>query len=244
MSLKIIGAGFGRTGTLSTKFALNKLGYPCYHMKEVIKKGNRHHLDFWLKVSETPKGTQHNWQEVFNEYVATVDFPGACVWEELIATYPEAKVILTLHPKGPEGWYKSTIETIYTNEKIWEIKLLAFIIPFVKKMKKMTSNLIWKRFLKNTMDDKVAAINRYNAHVAEVKSKVPADQLLIFSVDQGWKPLCDFLGVAIPKIDFPRANDKTVVKRRAKFMSRVVKFLLVLVMIMLIAFIWMLLNAI
>ena len=159
MSLKIIGAGFGRTGTLSTQYALNELGYPCYHMKEVMKKGNKNHLDFWVKVSEEPKGTQHNWDEVFNNYIATVDYPASCVWQELVEAYPEAKIILTLHPKGPEGWYKSTIDTIYALEKMWESKLFAFVIPMVRKMTKMTSGLIWKRFLKGTMDNEEDAIS-------------------------------------------------------------------------------------
>lgn len=241
MSLKIIGAGFGRTGTLSTQFALNELGYPCYHMKEVMKKTNKHHLDFWLKVSEEPIGTQHNWNEVFRNYTATVDFPSTCVWKELVESYPEAKVVLTLHPKGPEGWYRSTIETIYAMEKMWEFKFLGFIIPFLKKMKRMTAHLIWKRFLQDTMDHKADAIKLYQAHIEEVKGKVPADQLLIFSVDQGWKPLCDFLGVAVPKIDFPSVNDKAEMKKKVKLVSLITKFLLALVAIILGVFIWMLL---
>jgi len=239
MSLKIIGAGFGRTGTLSTQIALNELGYPCYHMKEVMKNRKEGHLDFWLNVSQSPIGTQHNWEEVFHNYTATVDFPSTCVWKELVETYPEAKVVLTLHPKGPEGWYRSTIETIYANEKMWEFTFLGFFIPFLKKMKNMTSNLIWKRFLQGTMDNKADAIKRYEAHTAEVKSKVPADRLLIFSVDQGWKPLCDFLGEEVPKIDFPRVNDKAEMKKKVKFLSWFTKLLIALVAIMLIALIRM-----
>ena len=57
MPLKIIGAGFGRTGTDSTRLALNQLGFPCYHMREVF--GKTAHLDFWLKVANAPAGTQH-----------------------------------------------------------------------------------------------------------------------------------------------------------------------------------------
>src|SRR5689334_16327222 len=38
MTLKVIGAGFGRTGTMSLKLALEQLGFgPCYHMIEVFK---------------------------------------------------------------------------------------------------------------------------------------------------------------------------------------------------------------
>jgi hypothetical protein len=83
--------------------ALNRLGWPCYHMKEVLANG-RSHMDFWEEVSRSEPGSQHDWERVYADYKATVDNPGACVWRELLAAYPEAKVILTLHPKGPEAW--------------------------------------------------------------------------------------------------------------------------------------------
>ena len=66
MSLKIIGTGYGRTGTLSTYTALNQLGFPCYHMVEVIEnKENKTHLDFWNEVADAPAGQQHDWEKVF-----------------------------------------------------------------------------------------------------------------------------------------------------------------------------------
>ncbi len=59
MALKIIGAGFGRTGTLSILHALNQLGFPCYHMSEVVlNKANKSHLNFWRKVANSPPGAQ------------------------------------------------------------------------------------------------------------------------------------------------------------------------------------------
>src|SRR5579863_4286375 len=109
MGLKIIGAGYGRTGTLSTYTALNKLGYPCYHMVEVFKnKANKSHLDFWNTVANAPEA-EHDWNKVFENYTAAVDNPACCVWKDLMKAYPDAKVILTLHPRGPEAWYESTM---------------------------------------------------------------------------------------------------------------------------------------
>jgi hypothetical protein len=163
MSLKVIGAGFGRTGTLSTCTALNKLGFPCYHMFEVIEnKENKNHLDFWNKVANAPAGQQHNWSEVFEKYTATVDYPGCCVWRELWETYPDSKVLVTHHPRGPEAWYESTKETIYLPEIMWQVKFLKLFTPFAKKMGNMTSKLIWKRTLKGAMTNKQAAIARYH----------------------------------------------------------------------------------
>ena len=214
MSLKIIGAGFGRTGTLSTYTALNHLGYPCYHMLEVIQnKKNKSHLDFWYDVANSPEGTQKDWDKVFHNYTATLDNPACCVWEELFQKYPDAKVLLTLHPKGPEAWYESTINTIYFTEKMWQFKILKFATPFGRKFGNMSSRLIWGRSHKGTMVDKEEAIAYYQNHIEEVKAKVPPEKLLIFSADQGWEPLCKFLGKDIPNMDFPNVNNREEIKK-------------------------------
>ena len=214
MALKVIGTGFGRTGTMSTYAALNQLGFPCYHMFEVIEnKDNKTHLDFWQKVANTPAGTKHDWEAVFAKYTAAVDNPACCVWRELMQAYPDAKVLLTLHPRGPKAWYESTIDTIYFTENRWQAKLLSYFAPFVRKMSDMSRKLIWQRNHKGTMNDPAHAIAHYQQHIEDVKAAVPPDKLLVFQVDQGWKPLCDFLGVPIPAGPFPNVNDRAQIKK-------------------------------
>lgn len=214
MGLKIIGAGFGRTGTWSTFAALNRLGFPCYHMHEVLlNEENKSHVDFWRDVANSPPGTQHAWNQVFAKYTATVDNPGCCVWRELVAAYPGAKVLLTLHPRGAEAWYESTVDTIYFTETLWQWKVLEWLTPFGRKFGAVSRKLIWQRSLQGTMSDKARAIARYNAHIEEVKAAVPPDKLLIFKVTDGWAPLCAFLGVAQPKEDFPNLNDRASIKQ-------------------------------
>ncbi len=111
MSLSVIGAGFGRTGTLSLKGALEHLGFgPCYHMAEVF--GHPHFLKFWVAAAE---GEPMDWDEVFKGYRATVDWPGASYWRELAERYPEAKVILSV--RSPESWYESAQATISSNAR-------------------------------------------------------------------------------------------------------------------------------
>jgi len=216
MPLKIIGAGFGRTGTMSTYTALNQLGFPCYHMVEAAQtKANAHHMDFWHMVANAPAGAQHNWETVFANYTATVDNPGCCVWRELMHAYPDAKVLLTLHPRGADAWYESTIDTIYRTETMWEFKVLGLVIPFARKMNDMLHKLIWQRSHKGTMSDRSAAIAHYNAHIEDVKKAAPSDRLLVFTTDQGWAPLCAFLGVPVPDTPFPNVNDRAQFKQQA-----------------------------
>ncbi|HTN98002.1 MAG TPA: sulfotransferase, partial [Nordella sp.] len=125
----------------------------------------------------------------------------------------DAKVILTLHPRGPEAWYDSTIDTIYFTETMWQFKVLELLTPFGRKFGDMSRKLIWGRTLKGVMGDKAKAVARYNAYVDEVKAAVPADKLLVFTVDEGWGPLCAFLGVPRPTGAFPNLNDRAAIKK-------------------------------
>lgn len=54
--------------------------------------------------------------------------------------------------------------------------------------------------------DRDHAIGVFNQHIENVKSSVPADNLLVFDVREGWAPLCAFLGVDTPDMDFPKTN--------------------------------------
>ena len=222
MGLKIIGVGFGRTGTASLYTALNELGFPCYHMFEVLQnKQNKSHLGFWLKVANSPPGVQHDWDQVFSKYTAAVDNPACVVWRELMAAYPDAKVVLTTHPKGAETWFESTIDTIYFSQSMWQMKVLAALTPFGHKMVTMTRKLIWERGHRNSMPDRQKAIAFYKQHIEEVRAAVPPERLLEYTVTQGWAPLCRFLGVPAPATPFPSINDRAEFQKIKAGMARI-----------------------
>ena len=107
MALKVIGAGFGRTGTMSLKVALEKLGFSrCYHMVECFPKGPKH----WNLWTEAVNG-RADWDSIFDGFEATVDFPACTSYRALAEFYPDAKVLLSV--RSPETWYTSTQETIF-----------------------------------------------------------------------------------------------------------------------------------
>ena len=221
MGLDVIGAGFGRTGTESTYTALNRLGFPCYHMVEVLhNKANKGHLEFWRKVANSPPGTRHAWDRVFGNYTATVDNPGCCVWRELLAHYPQAKVLLTVHPGGAEAWYDSTIDTIYFTETLWQFKVLKWLTPFARKFGDVSRKLVWGRALQGVMGERSRAVERYRAYIEEVKAAVPPERLLVFQVTEGWAPLCRFLGVPEPSEPFPNLNSRPAIKQTIRNLIR------------------------
>ena len=124
MPLKVIGAGFGRTGTLSLKVALEQLGFTkCYHMTEVFAKPD--HVKLWDAAA---RGEPVDWEALFRGYQATVDWPGCNFYQEYIRLYPEAKVILTL--RDPDRWYDSARQTIYQQQQAFP----AWILPFLPQL--------------------------------------------------------------------------------------------------------------
>ena len=107
MCLRVVGAGFGRTGTYSLKIALETLGFgPCYHMYELGE--NDSHVGIWNgAVSES----SFNWDKLFGKYQSAVDWPACSYWRELSEYYDNAKIVLTT--RDPEEWYDDAIDTIF-----------------------------------------------------------------------------------------------------------------------------------
>ena len=194
--LKVIGAGFGRTGTLSLKHALEELGFgPCYHMSELFDKP---HVDEqWDAIVS---GEPADWPAIFKGYQASVDWPACAFYKELMQVYPNAKVLLSV--RDPEKWYESVASTIYR---------VSHLNPDHARTPHghMVRTLIWEGTFDNRFEDKDYAISIFLRHNEEVKQHVPAEKLLVYNVKEGWEPLCAFLGVAVPAgKPFPHDNDR------------------------------------
>lgn len=188
MSLKVIGAGFGRTGTLSLKLALEQLGFgPCYHMVEVFK--NPQAVGWWIDAADG----RPDWEKIYQGYSATVDWPNATFYAELADSYPDAKVILT--ERDPEAWFRSTQATIFAQAPP------PTAGPFAEMYEKVIARLFDGR-----MHDHDHVIDVYKRHNAEVRKRIPAERLLVYEVAQGWDPLCRFLGVPVPATPMPKVN--------------------------------------
>jgi hypothetical protein len=194
MTLKVIGAGFGRTGTLSLKLALEALGFgPCYHMMEVFKIPQAPAR--WLEVAEDP--AHADWAKVFEGYSSTVDWPNATYYAELARAYPAAKLILT--ERDPDQWFDSTQATIFAND----LGGPNPDQPFPRMLQAVIGRLFDMR-----LHDRAHATAVFRAHNARVREVIPAERLLVYEVAQGWAPLCRFLGVPVPDAPMPAANSR------------------------------------
>ncbi len=198
--MNVIGAGFGRTGTLSLKVALEALGFgPCYHMVEVFERPQD--VAHWQAAAE---GKPVAWADLFAGYRATVDWPACTFYAGLMQAYPDAKVVLTV--RDPHRWYESVRDTIYATSVGREGEVPP---PQMQPFIRMVDTLIWQRTFGGAFADQAHAIAVFTQHNQEVQARVPPDRLLVFDVAQGWEPLCRFLGVPVPAgRPFPHLNDR------------------------------------
>ncbi len=198
MGLQVIGAGLGRTGTLSLKLALEQLGLgPCYHMAELMMNPERTPL--WIAAADG----KPDWDAVFEGYSSTTDYPACLYWRELAAKYPDAKLILTKRDK--EKWFESTQATIFSEAMSARIRGTP-VEPFFEKT-------IWKD-LGARVHDRAFMISYFEKHNAAVEAGVAKKRLLVYDVAQGWEPLCEFLGVTRPDAPFPKVNSREEMQAR------------------------------
>lgn len=188
MALKVIGTGFGRTGTDSMRKALNILGVgPTHHMFELAEGAPLRPL--WLDLA---KGGEPDWEKLFEGYNACVDWPSAYYWRTLINVYPEAKVILTM--RSAESWWASFEKTIVK------------YIQSGDDQHGLAKLLVADQVFDGRYADREYAIALYERNVADVIATVAPERLLVHNLGDGWHPLCDWLGVAVPDVDYPSGN--------------------------------------
>jgi Sulfotransferase domain len=192
MTVRIVGAGLGRTGTHSLKLALEQLlGRPCHHMAELFE----HHeqIPVWHRAVA---GEVPDWHAFLADYAATVDWPAAAFWRELSAAFPDALVLLSV--RSAESWYRSARDTIFNP---LEVEKVRGEDPWLDMVQALFRTRFCDRF-----DDPAAMMAAFDAHNAEVRRTIPAGRLVEWSPPDGWGPLCTALGVAVPNEPFPVTN--------------------------------------
>lgn len=188
MTLKVIGAGFGRTGTDSMRKALDILGLgPCHHMYEVNAHDEQKRL--WRALVQ---GALPEWDQLFAGYRSCVDWPSAYYWKELAEFYPEAKVVLTW--RAPEDWWQSFEKTIVQG------------IRMSNDPESLGLALVRDKVFGGRADDRAHAIGLYEENIRMVKASIAPERLLVHSLGDGWQPLCAFLGLPVPDQPYPSLN--------------------------------------
>ncbi len=188
MTLRVIGAGTGRTGTASLKLALEQLlGAPCYHMFEVSRRAGD--AAAWRDAAN---GDPPDWREFFEGYAAVVDWPASAFWRELCEAFPDALILLSY--RDPESWWKSASSTIFPST-----------LRASGERRDMLDALFGRRFTLD-LENRDACIAAYRRHVDDVRQNAPSHRLLQWQPGDGWAPICGALGLKVPDTPFPHAN--------------------------------------
>jgi hypothetical protein len=202
--LQVIGVGMHRTGSMSVKAALERLGFgPCYHGLEALRRSTDG--DHWMAAYEA--GGKFDWSVIFEGYRAALDWPTIYFWEHLAAAYPDAKILLT--DRDPEGWWQSHvqmfqlgggfIEGLTDEERRWAQE--SGFARMQEALGTTASGTFDERIF-----DKAHCLRVFENHYERVRRTVPAERLLVYRVQEGWEPLCRFLDVDVPDEPFPRVN--------------------------------------
>lgn len=199
--VEVIGAGYGRTGTASLKRALEMLGFgPCHHMSEVLK---RPETSAGWAAALTGDDTVLPW--LLSGYRATLDLPSCLLWRELAERYPRAKVVLTV--RDPQQWYRSARATILNQDRENRADRLADAggTSLIEALSTLSTAMAARGFRRDLTEAETIAL--FQRHNDSVRAGVDAERLLVYEVEQGWAPLCEFLDVDEPTSPFPRGND-------------------------------------
>jgi hypothetical protein len=204
MALRVIGAGFGRTGTLSLKSALERLGFgPCYHMTELIE--HPEHADFWERAAA---GDEVDWDQILRGYRAAVDWPTCNFYRPLAEHYPEAKVILTV--RDPERWYTSAQTTIFPRIT----RPIAKDKAVLRSRARMQRKVVIEQAFEGDITDRDHVLAVFRRHVEQVQRTIPPARLLVYDVADAWAPLCGFLERPVPDEPFPHVNSSDEFRQR------------------------------
>jgi hypothetical protein len=206
--MKLIGAGQPRTATTTQMIALEMLGLPCYHMRDMMSdlEGS---VPQWRKAFEG----DGDWDELFAGKESTVDWPAAWHYRELMDVYPDAKVLLSV--RSADSWVQSmenTITQIFFRDTLMHHLARAQYhidpnyaawIDLLTEMNFGDERGVW-RGTGGEPDKMAEAYERWNQ---EVKDTVPSERLLVWDPKEGWEPLCEFLELPVPETPLPHVND-------------------------------------
>jgi hypothetical protein len=154
--------------------------------------GNQEQVDAWTDAIE---GRDVDWAMMLSKYRAIVDWPGGSFWPELSLANPRALVLLSV--RDPESWYKSASNTIF----------LAFdrVPPEIAPWMVEVRRLFHDRFC-DALDNPTAMMDAFVRHNDAVRAGIPKDRLLEWTLGDGWGPICERLGIAVPAEPFPVTN--------------------------------------
>ncbi|KYK61325.1 hypothetical protein DCS_02467 [Drechmeria coniospora] len=237
--LRVIVCGVHRTGTASLRRALWQLGFhDCYHMHS-LQQNLSDHPQSWIRALQAKRagsGTfdKADWDHLLGHYQATCDLPAALFSVELAKHYPEAKVVIL--NRDPGRWYESVLQTVDVVVKPGSLldRLTDLYCYALDPQRRHWINFLRLLFSADLGFDhraeKEKAVSWFSGQYEEFRHEIPAERRIEYQIRDGWKPLCDHLGVPVPMIrnemgelveaPFPHVNERDTFAKDIKNLQR------------------------
>ena len=145
-------------------------------------------------------------QDVFTGYNASSDWPGMAFVDDLLDMYPDVKLVLNKR-HSPEKWEESVRSSLqFFSTQLYH--RLTYWVPICHWHWQMYRD--YMRLAKRRFDvDDVFTAECYERHNQWVRTTAASrgKQVLEWEPEDGWEPLCKFLGREVPSHLFPRTNE-------------------------------------
>ncbi|KAE8443711.1 hypothetical protein EG329_001483 [Mollisiaceae sp. DMI_Dod_QoI] len=224
--MEVLNLSMPRSGTMSMKFALETLGYhEVYHFFNTFSNMRDH--DMWIpllyaKYNEPPKPIEW-WRDQFDHLLghcmALSDTPSIFFVEELLAAYPDVKVILV--ERDFDSWMKSfdiVIQGMF-GRRNWIGSVLD--PKWMGRLRAVSMGWARGHFHADTEAEMRANARKgFQGHNSNVRKLVPKEKLLEYRLGSGWGPLCEFLGKEVPKEEFPKVNESDIFKDKVHIIRK------------------------
>ncbi|GAB7364374.1 hypothetical protein MBLNU230_g4917t1 [Neophaeotheca triangularis] len=224
--MAVLCVGLPRSGTESLQVALQRLGYPTYHGWDILFEEPTRYRAWsnlcrkkWYGVDaasasagEREFTAEADFDPLIGHVEAVCDAPANAFAMELIAAYPRARVVLNVR-RDLGDWHRSArVNLVERVNESWGVYVCTFFSPALWWGWHLYERWLWWhvfRCVGSGMRTGIVGngVRVYKEHCAMVRGLVPKENLLEWSVEDGWEPLCKFLGKPVPKEPFPRVND-------------------------------------
>ncbi|XP_076812913.1 uncharacterized protein LOC143459582 [Clavelina lepadiformis] len=204
--MKVIVAGFSKTGTKTLAAALRELDYEVYDFVDHFW----YHEKEWKKIF-SKGGSIDDFKQMYQDIDVVTDGPSYLFWEEIHKAFPEAKIILTV--RDEDSWCESALE-LYRRIRTHPGFIISCFSPIGWKMSRFLQMTIMAMhgvlesypFTFNSHLNEMVLRKSYRQHTQYCLQNAPKDKLLVYNVETGWEPLCNFLGKDIPDKSFPQSD--------------------------------------
>lgn len=206
-----------------------------HHMIHVLSDTESREMGEWTralraKYRNSGTFTKLDWDRLLGDCQGVIDYPSALFAADLAQLYPDAKVVML--NRDPERWYESVSETVaaFQSPGLARRARMLYCYLFAPRMRDVAAFWTEIHHAEGGYDhfrEKEKAIAYMRQSYDECRAVVEEARRIEWTVQDGWEPLCEHLGVEVPRVrdestgemvtaPFPRINDRAMFRQNVE----------------------------